>query len=235
MSDRVIRGTFPANNFRFVACETAELCSEGIDRLKPDWISGWIFSEALTCATLMSVGLSDGERLSLRWKYPGRQRGYDRLGRVRAPARRSHRPPRLRPAPALAAGGTARGGSRRMIMAGRKTVARFAGLGTLSGAISTGLLMVLPENWKFESADLFFLSPLSIVAGLVFGVIFGAVLRYLGLATSRTAALLTRGLPVANSAAVPRARANTRASSPAISPGCGGTAMSWPAAKSAWR
>ena len=74
-------------------------------------------------------------------------------------------------------------------MAGRKTVARFAGLGTLSGAISTGLLMVLPENWKFESADLFFLSPLSIVAGLAFGVIFGAVLRYLGLANGRIAVL----------------------------------------------
>lgn len=73
-------------------------------------------------------------------------------------------------------------------MAGRKTVARFAVLGALSGAIATGLLMALPENWKIEIGDLFFLSPLSIVAGLVFGIIFGAVMRYLGLASGRTAA-----------------------------------------------
>jgi hypothetical protein len=65
----------------------------------------------------------------------------------------------------------------------------FAVLGALSGAIATGLLMTLPENWKFESADLFFLSPLSIAAGLVFGVIFGAVLRYLELANLRVALL----------------------------------------------
>jgi hypothetical protein len=72
-------------------------------------------------------------------------------------------------------------------VAGRKIVARFAGLGAISGAISTGLLMTLPEHWKYESADLFFLSPLSIVAGLAFGVIFGAAMRYLGLASLRTA------------------------------------------------
>lgn len=74
-------------------------------------------------------------------------------------------------------------------MAGRKTVAGFAGLGAVSGAIATGLLMVLPDHWQFESADLFILSPLSIVAGLVFGVIFGTFLRYLGLASLRVAVL----------------------------------------------
>ena len=74
-------------------------------------------------------------------------------------------------------------------MAGRKTVARFAGLGALSGAIATGLLMVLPENWKLEFGDLLSLSPLSIVAGLTFGLIFGAFLRYLGMATARIAAI----------------------------------------------
>jgi molecular chaperone Hsp33 len=71
MSDRLIRGAFPESSVRFAACETAELCSEGIERLQPDWISGWLLSEALTCATLMSVGLTDGERLSLKWAYPG--------------------------------------------------------------------------------------------------------------------------------------------------------------------
>jgi hypothetical protein len=76
-----------------------------------------------------------------------------------------------------------------MIVVGRKIVTGFASLGALSGAIATGLLMTLPDHWKFESADLFFLSPLSIAAGLVFGVIFGAVLRYLNLANSRAAVL----------------------------------------------
>jgi hypothetical protein len=77
------------------------------------------------------------------------------------------------------------------MVAGRKTVVRFAGLGAISGAFSTGLLMTLPEHWKYESADLFFLSPLSIVAGLVFGVIFGAAMRYLGLASLRIAVFYT--------------------------------------------
>ncbi len=75
------------------------------------------------------------------------------------------------------------------MVAGHKTVAGFAGLGAVSGAIATWLLIVLPDHWQFESADLFILSPLSIVAGLVFGVIFGTFLRYLGLASSRVAVL----------------------------------------------
>ena len=74
-------------------------------------------------------------------------------------------------------------------MAGRSRAIVFAMFGAVSGTIATGLLMTLPDHWKFESADLFFLSPLSIVAGLVFGVIFGAFLRYLGLVSLRTAVL----------------------------------------------
>ncbi len=66
---------------------------------------------------------------------------------------------------------------------------RFAVIGTASGAVTTGLLMALPERWKIEIGDFLVLSPLSIVAGLVFGVIFGTFLRYLGLATPRAAAL----------------------------------------------
>ncbi len=72
-------------------------------------------------------------------------------------------------------------------MAARKTVAAFAVLGAGSGAIATGLLMELPQNWKIEIGDLLFVSPLSIVAGLVFGIVFGAVMRYLGLASARIA------------------------------------------------
>lgn len=71
MNDRLLRGAFPANGIRFAVCETARLCSEGIQRLKSDWISGWLLSEALTCATLLSVGLKDEERVSLRWGYTG--------------------------------------------------------------------------------------------------------------------------------------------------------------------
>ncbi len=76
-----------------------------------------------------------------------------------------------------------------MIVAGRKAVAAFAVLGAISGAIATGLRMALSENWMIEIGGLLFVSPLSIVAGLVFGIIFGAVLRYLGLASARVAAL----------------------------------------------
>ena len=71
MSDRLVRGTFPGSNLRFAFCETARLCSEGIQRLNSDWISSWLLSEALTCATLLSVGLKDEERVSLRWGYTG--------------------------------------------------------------------------------------------------------------------------------------------------------------------
>ncbi len=76
-----------------------------------------------------------------------------------------------------------------MIVAARRTVAAFAVLGAGSGAIATGLLMALPQNWKIEIGDLLFVSPLSIVAGLVFGMVFGAVMRYLGLASARITVL----------------------------------------------
>lgn len=71
MTDRLLRGTYPDSNLRFAVCETGGLCSEGIARLNSDWITGWLLSEALTCATLLSVGLKDEERISLRWAYGG--------------------------------------------------------------------------------------------------------------------------------------------------------------------
>ena len=76
-----------------------------------------------------------------------------------------------------------------MTVATHKTVAAFAVLGACSGAITTGLLVALPQNWKIEIGEFLFVSPLSIVAGLVFGIIFGAFLRYLGLAGARVAVL----------------------------------------------
>ncbi len=66
---------------------------------------------------------------------------------------------------------------------------RFALAGVISGAIAAGLLMALPERWKIEIGDFLVFSPLSIVAGLVFGIVFGALLRVRGLAETRTALL----------------------------------------------
>ena len=74
-----------------------------------------------------------------------------------------------------------------MTVGGHNAVAAFAALGALSGAIATGLLMAFLENWKIEIGEYLFISPLSIVAGLVFGMIFGAVLRYLDLASAALA------------------------------------------------
>ena len=71
----------------------------------------------------------------------------------------------------------------------RPDTLRFALLGAASGAITTGALFMLPLNWKFEIADLLMISNLTIYAGLVFGIIFGAVLKYHGLAETRTALL----------------------------------------------
>jgi hypothetical protein len=65
----------------------------------------------------------------------------------------------------------------------------FASLGAVSGAIATGSLFALPSDWKIEVADLLMLSPMSIEAGLAFGVIFGGLLKYRGLAGTRTAVL----------------------------------------------
>lgn len=71
MTDRLIRGTFPQHNFRFAVCQTAALCEEAIRRHHADWLSGWLLSEALTCAALTSIHLKAEEKLTLRWMYPG--------------------------------------------------------------------------------------------------------------------------------------------------------------------
>ena len=65
----------------------------------------------------------------------------------------------------------------------------FALAGAVSGAVTTGFLFAFPSDWKIEIADFLVLSPMSIEAGLVFGVIFGALLKLRGLADTRTAVL----------------------------------------------
>ena len=60
--------------------------------------------------------------------------------------------------------------------AGRRYPLRFALLGALSGALTAVALMPRPQRWKVEIWDVLVVSPLSIAAGLVFGIIFGAVL-----------------------------------------------------------
>ncbi len=64
---------------------------------------------------------------------------------------------------------------------------RFALVGAISGAITTGSLFSLPRDWKIGIGNFLMLSPTSIEAGLVFGVIFGGLLKYRGLADTRTA------------------------------------------------
>lgn len=71
MTDRLIQGIFPRHHFRFAVCQTAALCQEAIQRHKADWLSGWLLSEALTCAALTSIHLKAEEKLTLRWMYPG--------------------------------------------------------------------------------------------------------------------------------------------------------------------
>ena len=71
MSDVLIRGVFPERGLRFAYCAGAELCNEGIIRHSADPLSGWLLSEALVCAALLSVNLKFQERVTLRWIYPG--------------------------------------------------------------------------------------------------------------------------------------------------------------------
>ncbi len=72
-----------------------------------------------------------------------------------------------------------------------KTIAVFALLGALSGAIATVLLFTLPTDRQIEIGGFLMLSPLSIGAGLVFGFIFGCVLNSRALASARSAVLFT--------------------------------------------
>lgn len=71
MSDRLIRGQFPAHGMRFAICQMADTCNEAVQRHQADRLSGWLLSEALTCAALLSVTLKSEEKYTLRWMYPG--------------------------------------------------------------------------------------------------------------------------------------------------------------------
>ncbi len=65
----------------------------------------------------------------------------------------------------------------------------FAALGAVSGAIAAGSLFMFPRAWKIEVADFLMISPMSIEAGLAFGVVFGSLLKYRGLVGTETAVL----------------------------------------------
>jgi molecular chaperone Hsp33 len=71
MSDRLIRGHYPAHGIRFAVCQVAGTCTEAVQRHQADWLAGWLLSEALTCAVLLSVMLKETEKYTLRWIYPG--------------------------------------------------------------------------------------------------------------------------------------------------------------------
>lgn len=69
--DRLLRGILPEHNLRFAVCQGADLCTEAVTRHQADWVSGWLLSESLICAVLLSTGLNDQEKYTLRWIYPG--------------------------------------------------------------------------------------------------------------------------------------------------------------------
>jgi len=71
MSDQLVRGAFPDHQIRFAYCSSAGICTEGVTRHRSDYLSGWLLSEALVCATLLATTLKDEEKLTLRWIYPG--------------------------------------------------------------------------------------------------------------------------------------------------------------------
>jgi molecular chaperone Hsp33 len=71
MTDQLLRGVFAESQIRFAYCDGAALCTEAATRHQSDRISGWLLSEALVCATLLSTTLKDDEKLTLRWIYPG--------------------------------------------------------------------------------------------------------------------------------------------------------------------
>jgi len=79
---------------------------------------------------------------------------------------------------------------------------RFALAGAVSGAITTGLLIAIPVRWKIEVADFLVFSSLSIVAGLVFGIVIGALLRIHRLVETRTALLYAAAATVSYFVAV---------------------------------
>ncbi|MDH4249213.1 MAG: Hsp33 family molecular chaperone HslO, partial [Deltaproteobacteria bacterium] len=71
MSDILLRGLIPEGNIRFAVCQASDVCGEAFRRHKPDALSGWLLSEALTCAVLLGVTLKDQEKITLRWMYDG--------------------------------------------------------------------------------------------------------------------------------------------------------------------
>ena len=71
MTDILLRGMLPEVKIRFAVCQAADVCGEALRRHNTDALSGWLLSEALTCAVLTSVTLKDQEKITLRWMYDG--------------------------------------------------------------------------------------------------------------------------------------------------------------------
>ena len=67
-------------------------------------------------------------------------------------------------------------------MAGRGTVTGFALLGAITGSLATVGLFTLPSSMKYSVFPWLELSPLSLVPGLVFGIAFGVLLAWRGVA-----------------------------------------------------
>jgi len=70
-ADRLLRGINQESGLRVAVCQAAGVCSEGVRRHGADLVSGWLISEALTAAVLLSTNLKDQEKFTLRWMYKG--------------------------------------------------------------------------------------------------------------------------------------------------------------------
>ncbi|MDH4120178.1 MAG: Hsp33 family molecular chaperone HslO [Deltaproteobacteria bacterium] len=71
MDDLLLRGLFPEHEVRFSLVQAPGLCSEAMGIHGSDAVSGWLLSEALVSAALLSTSVKDDEKLTLRWMYPG--------------------------------------------------------------------------------------------------------------------------------------------------------------------
>jgi hypothetical protein len=65
----------------------------------------------------------------------------------------------------------------------------FVLLGVISGTASTVAFVMIPEDFRIVIGNSVVLSTPSIAPGLIFGIIFGSLLKYRGLAETKTAAL----------------------------------------------